>query len=166
MARLQIKGLDEYSEKLQKLYKDSEIIMKKAIYKSAGFVADNMKAAINSIPIQEGPGGLPPYGSQSEPLVGISRKQKGDLMDGFGISAFEKQNGYINVKLGFDGYGTVPTRRYPQGLPNVLLARSITTGTSFRKKNPAIRQAVQRSKNQAVEIMSNSIDEDIRKDFG
>ena len=87
-------------------------------------------------------------------------------MDGFGVSTFENQNGYLNVKLGFDGYGSIPTKQYPQGLPNVLLARSITTGTSFRRKNPAIRQAVQKSKKQAVEIMSNSIDEDIRKDFG
>lgn len=166
MARLQVKGMDNYVQDIQRLYKDSDIVLKKSIYKSAGFVADNMKAAVNSLPIQEGTNGLPAYGTEDEPLYGISRKQKGDLMDAFGISAFKTQNGYLNVKLGFDGYGSVPTRRYPQGLPNVLLARAITTGTTFRKKNPAIRNAVTKSRKQAVEIMNRELEKNIRKEMG
>lgn len=166
MASLQIRGLDEYADKMQKLYKDSEVLMKRAIYNGAGIVADSMKQAIQSIPIEEGPGGLPPYGTAEEPLTGISRRQKADLLDGFGLSKFENTNGYLNVKAGFDGYGSVSTRRYPQGTPNVLLARSITTGTRFRRKNPAIRNAVRKSREQAVQKMSDTIDEQLRKDFG
>ena len=166
MAKIQVKGLDEYAKKIQKLSKDSEIIMKRSIYNAAGFVADNMKDAINSIPIQEGDNGLPPYGTKEEPLTGISRRQKADLMDGFGVSEFQTTNGYLNVKIGFDGYGSVPTKRYPQGLPNVLLARAITTGSEFRRKNPAIRKAVTRSKKQAVEIMNKTMEDELRKEMG
>lgn len=166
MARMQVKGMDSYVQDIQRLYKDSDIILKKSIYKSAGFVADNMKAAVNSLPVQEGANGLPEYGTEDEPLHGISRRQKADLLDGFGISTFETQNGYLNVKIGFDGYGSVPTKRYPQGLPNVLLARAVTTGTTFRKKNPAIRNAVTKSRKQAVEIMNRELEKNIRKEMG
>lgn len=43
MAKLQVKGLNEYTKSIQKLYKDSEVIMKRSIYPAAGFVVDNMK---------------------------------------------------------------------------------------------------------------------------
>ena len=86
MARLQVKGLNEYTKSIQKLYKDSEVIMKRSIYPAAGFVVDNMKKAIQSLPIEEGPSGLPPYGTVDKPLNGISRRQKADLLEGMGIS--------------------------------------------------------------------------------
>ena len=52
MAKLQVKGLNEYTKSIQKLYKDSEVIMKRSIYPAAGLVVDNMKKAIQSLPIE------------------------------------------------------------------------------------------------------------------
>ena len=163
MARLQVKGLDEYTKKIQKLYDDSEIILKRSIYPSAAFVIENMKKAINSLPIEEGPFGLPPYGTAEKPISGVSRKQKGDLMDGIGISDFQSASGYLHVKIGFDGYGSVKTKSYPKGLPNVLLARAVTTGSYFRKKNTSIRRAVTKSKKEAAEIMNDEMNKLIRR---
>lgn len=163
MARLQVKGLDEYTKSIQKLYKDSEVVMKRSIYPAAGFVVENMKKAIQSLPIEEGPSGLPPYGTVDKPLNGISRRQKADLLEGMGISHFQATSGYLHVKAGFDGYGSVKTRAYPKGLPNILLARAITTGSAFRNKNTAIRRAVTKSKKQAAEIMNQEMNKYIRR---
>lgn len=163
MARLQVKGINEYTKNIQKLYKDSEIILKRSIYPSAGFVIENMKEAINSLPIEEGPSGLPPYGSEEMPIRGISRQQKIDLLDGIGISNFQNTDGYLHVKVGFDGYGSVPTKKYPKGLPNVLLARAITSGTTFRKKNTAISRSVTKSKKEARNIINEEMNKYIRR---
>lgn len=163
MAKLQVKGFDEYTKNIQMLYKDSEVIMKRSIYPAAGFMVENMKKAIQSLPIEEGPLGLPPYGTVDKPLNGISRRQKADLFDGIGISKFDTQSGYLHVKVGFDGYGSVKTRAYPKGLPNVLLARAITTGSAFRNKNTAIRRAVTKSKKQAAEIINKEMNQYIRR---
>lgn len=163
MARLQVKGIDEYVKAIDDLYDDAEVIMKRSIYPAAGFVVDNMKKAIQSIPVEEGPRGLPPYGSAEKPIKGLSRRQKADLFDGLGISKFDTYNGYLHVKVGFDGYGSVKTRAYPKGLPNVLLARAVTTGSYFREKNTAIRRAVTKSKKQAAEIMNQEMNKYIRR---
>lgn len=163
MARLQVKGLDEYVKAIDHLYDDAEVIMKRSIYPAAGFVVDNMKKAINEIPTEESPRGLPPYGSMEKPIKGLSRKQKADLFNGLGISKFQTANGYLHVKAGFDGYGSVKTKSYPKGLPNILLARAVTTGSYFREKNTSIRRAVTKSKKEAAEIMNDEMNKYIRR---
>lgn len=166
MARITVKGVDEYAEKLKRLSKNSDIIMKKSVYNGADIVADAMKKGLESIPVEEGEiPGLPPYGTAEKKVYGLSRRQKADLIQGFGISKFENTNGYINVKIGFDGYGSVKTKRHPNGMPNVMLARAITSGSSFRKKNPILRKKVTESKEKAIEKMSDTIDEELRKEF-
>ena len=51
-----------------------------------------------------------------------------------GISPIKHDGDYINAKVGFDGYGSIPTKKYPKGVPNQLVARSVNSGTSFLKK--------------------------------
>ena len=62
-----------------------------------------------------------------------------------------------------DGYGSIPTKKYPNGTPNVMLMRSIESGTSFREKHPVFRPAVNRSRKKAIEAMRNKFDEQIKK---
>ena len=77
----------------------------------------------------------------------------------------EKELGYINTKLGFDGYGSVPTKSHPNGIPNTLLMRSIESGTSFRKKNAVVRRSVNQAKASAVKAMADTIDDELRKEI-
>jgi hypothetical protein len=70
----------------------------------------------------------------------------------------------IDVKIGFDGYGH-KTRNYPGGVPVVLTARAIISGTSFRHKNDFVRRAVSRAKEKTVETMNNVIEEEIKKEM-
>lgn len=165
MAKIDFKGIDEYADRLSILFKDSEEMIKKAVYAGAALVADEIKQGLQEIPIEEGPDGLPPVGTADSPLKGVSRRQKADLIQGFGLAPMEEDNGYINTKAGFDGYGSVKTKKYPKGVPNAMLMRSIESGTSFRKKQPIIRQACTRIKKKAKESMGQAIKEELKKIF-
>ena len=165
MAKIEFKGIDEYAKVLATLGNESEEIVKSAVYKGAAIVADEIKSGINSIPIQEGDNGLPPVGTPENKLYGISRKQKGDLMDSFGLAPMENDGDYIQTKAGVDGYGSIPTKKYPGGVPNVMLMRSIESGTSFRDKHPVFRQATNRARKRAEEAMKNEIDNQMQKYF-
>ena len=165
MAKIEFKGIDEYAKVLATLGNESEEIVKSAVYKGAAIVADEIKSGINSIPIQEGDNGLPPVGTPENKLYGISRKQKGDLMDSFGLAPMKNDGDYIQTKAGVDGYGSIPTKKYPGGVPNVMLMRSIESGTSFRDKHPVFRQATNRARKRAEEAMKNEIDNQMQKYF-
>ena len=165
MAKIEFKGIDEYAKVLATLGSKSEEIVKSAVYKGAAIVANEIKSGINSIPIQEGSNGLPPVGTPENKLYGISRKQKGDLMDSFGLAPMENDGDYIQTKAGVDGYGSIPTKKYPGGVPNVMLMRSIESGTSFRDKHPVFRQATNRARKRAEEAMRNEIDNQMQKYF-
>ena len=73
----------------------------------------------------------------------------------------ENDNGYINTKIGFDGYNATKTKKYPNGQPNALIARSIESGTSKHQKTPFVRPAISKAKAKAEAAMAASVDKDI-----
>ncbi len=159
MAKIDVKGLDEYMNRLWALQEHTEEVTKRAVYAGANVVADAVKKALNTIPIQEGDNGLPEMGTPENPLTGISRKQKADLMDSFGLAPIQEfKKGYISTKAGWDGYGNMKTKKYPQGVPNQMLMRSIESGTTFRKKNPVVRKAVNKVRKGSIKAMGEEID--------
>lgn len=163
MARVEVKGIEDYQQALERLFADTKPIIKQAVYKGAKIVADEIKDGIQNIPIQEGDNGLPPMGTPENPLTGISRRQKADLLEGFGLAKMEDKNGYIETKAGMNGYGSVKTRAYPNGTPNSVLMRSIESGTSFRKKHPTFRPAVNRARKRAEQAMAEELENKIRE---
>lgn len=165
MAKLQIKGLDEYAEAITKMATGADEALREAVRAGGAVVADSIKSALKSLPVQEGDNGLPPYVSEGEKLTGVSRRQKADLIESFGLAPIEEKDGYINTKAGFDGYGSVPTKKYPNGVPNQMLMRSIESGTSFRKKSPVIRKAVTSCRKQAEEAMNRTMEAYFRKEM-
>lgn len=168
MAKFTIpKDFDEYLLKLSKFGDDSEDVAKAVVYQGASVVADAIKGALKTLPIQEGEGNMPPYAQDGEQLYGVTRKQRGDLIDSMGLAPIQEfKHGYINTKVGWDGYGSVKTKEYPNGLPNQLLMRSIESGTSFRKKNPVVRKATMNVREQALDKMKKEFDEQSKKYFG
>ena len=95
--------------------------------------------------------------------AGITIKQKQGLLDGLGIAKMQDENGYLNVKVGFDGYNAVSTMKYPKGQPNQLIARVTENGSSFMDKQPFIRPAINATKDKALEEMQRVIDEEVKK---
>lgn len=153
-----------YLNALSKLEEKEETVIKKAVYAGGGVMADAIKDALKTLPIQEGENGLPEMGTSEHPLTGVSRKQKADLIDSMGMAPIQEfKKGYISTKIGWDGYGSVKTKKYPKGVPNQMLMRSVESGTSFRKKNPVIRKAVTKNKKATEEKMKDVVDNEIKK---
>lgn len=165
MAKIDFKGIWEYSKVLETLGNESEEIIKSAVYKGAALVADEIKQGLKTLQIEEGTNNLPPVGDAQHKLTGVSRRQKADLIDSFGLAPIENDNGYIQTKAGVDGYGSIPTKKYPRGVPNVMLMRSIESGTSFRQKNPIFRKATNRARKRAEQAMGNEIEEQLKQRF-
>lgn len=163
MAKIDFKGLDEYSKRLEILFKDTEKVVREAVHEGAAVVADEIKAGLKGLPIEEGENGLPPVGTAEHKISGVSRKQKSDLIDSFGLAPIENDGGYIQTKAGVDGYGSIPTKKYPNGVPNAMLMRSVESGTTFRNKNPVFRKAVNRSRKRCEDKMAETIDQKIKE---
>lgn len=158
MAFIRFDGIDDYIAQLQKLNTNTDEIIGKAIYAGAGVVADAVKQNIQALPVITG------YGTTEKPLPGgVTSVQKSGLLDGFGISHMQETKGYLNVKLGFDGYNRTKTEKYPQGQPNQLVARGVESGTSWKQKKPFIRPATTRSRKAAETEMKRVLDEEIEK---
>lgn len=153
MAKFEIGPLEEYVDMLSNLEKKTtQNIIKVSIFNGANIVADEIKKEIEKLPIDK------------SPLKGITKKEKNDLIKGFGIAPLQIKDGNYDVKIGFDGYGH-KTKKYPQGIPIPMLARSIISGTSFRNANNFVKRATNRVKKKTIETMNKTIDEEIKKEM-
>ena len=153
MARLNVgTGLDNYIEKLGNLELQAHTQMGRAIYEGAKVVADAVKASISTIPTRT-------KGSS----VGVYDYQREGLREGMGISRLKDDNGYWNVKLGFDGYNSHATKKYPKGQPNAMIARSLEKGTSWSPPCRFVSNTTSRVKPQAEAVMQKTLDEELTK---
>ena len=142
MAKFQVgDGIDQYVTLLGNLEYSCFDAVGRAVYVGAGIVADQVKANIRTLP--EG---------------ACTRLEKRDLIDGLGISKMVNDNGYVNVKIGFDGYDSIKTKSYPKGRPISMIARAIESGTSFRDKVPFVSRAVSATKDKAEKAMAAEFD--------
>lgn len=137
MAMITFSGLREYELRLSKLGKESKEIAGHAIYEGAGIVADEVKRGIESLPS----------------VTGVT---KAGLAEGFGISKIQDDDGFYNVKLGFDGYND-------KGEPNVMMARIMESGTSKVPKTGFVKKAVKRSRGKCERKMAEVFDREIEK---
>ena len=140
------KGLNSYIEYLQKINAVTDEVIGEAVYEMAKVVADSVRASIQALPTVSNEANIATY---KKGYSRLSDKEKQGLLDGFGISPLQEDSGFVNVKLGFDGYNSVKTKKYPQGQPNALIARVTESGSSYREKTPFMRPAVNASKKQA-----------------
>lgn len=150
MAKFQVgPGMDKYLSQLQNLEFQTDEMIGNAIYKGADIVADAIKANIQNLPSSA-----------------CTETEKAGLLSGFGIAKMQDENGYFNVKAGFDGYNEDVTKRYPRGKPNSMIARSIEGGTSWKPKHPFIGPAVRATKDQAEQVMAEEIEKQIKSTMG
>ena len=158
MARIQFKRLKEYELQLSKLESETTRIAGAAIYEGAAIMTDEIKKGIQNLPVVRG------YGTERNPLPGgVTATQKKGLLDGLGIAKMQDDGGYINVKIGFDGYNRTQTTKYPQGQPNQLVARGVESGTSWKQAHPFVKPAIARSRRIVEEKMKEVIEREIAK---
>ena len=157
MAKLYINpGIDTYIADLTKLFNDSEEICKRSAYEGARIVADKCRAGIEGLPVRS-------YSKRSGMVSGVTASQKEGLLAGLGIAHFRNDGGFINVKIGMDGYNSTKTKQFPNGQPNALIIRSLESGTSFRARNPVITKATNAARGPAEAAIQKQMDEEIKK---
>lgn len=164
MARISFKGVEDYAEALKKLEFTAQggEMLEKAAKAGGAPVADEIRRRLRVLP-EEKFQRLP----KGETATVVSAHQKEDLLDSLGVTPPQRdRKGFVNVKVGFDGYGSFPTRAYPEGVPNALLARAVESGSSVRKKTPFVRPAVQATRKEAVDEMDKAIRQELEKIFG
>lgn len=159
MASAKVLLSDEFTLKLKNLGKELEKVAKKAVFAGAEIIADQVKQNLVALPEEEFR-----RLKKDEQFKGVPIQQKNDLIKSFGIARMGYDKfGVLNAKLGFDGYGSFKSKKYPQGLPNDLLARSIESGSSVRVKTPFFRKAVAAKKAEAQRRMEEIINEEFNK---
>lgn len=163
MARISFSGQSDYFEKLQQLEQvfAKDEALEKAVAAGAAPVADQIRRNLESIPSQ-------PFRKlqPGELIQGLSESEQKDLEASFGLSPISRdKNGFVHTKAGFDGYGSFPTKTYPQGVPNALVARAAESGSSVRQKVPFVRPAVNATRKEAVAAMEDVIDGELKKIF-
>lgn len=137
MARMEIKGIDEYIMKLSNLGKDAVDISKKVVMAGANPVADEIRRTLQAN------------------LAG-SEYSTGDLLDSMGIAPPDvDKRGNTNTKIGFEGYDR-------KGVPNPLKARAMESGTTTQPKKPFIRPAVSKMREKAIEEMGKTLDAEMK----
>ena len=147
MARVKgVKGGEEFSAMLNNLAGDQVIpVMKSAVYAGVGVLADAIKAEIRSLPEQQG---FMPKGKKRNV---IDKHDKRKLEERLGVSHIEATGDKADAVVSFSGYNDRPTKKYPQGVPIPLIARSIESGSSVREKNPFVRRAFNNAKSKAMQ---------------
>lgn len=158
---LSFPGLRSYVEQINNLSRNSLEICQKAAAKGAAVIADACKAEINGLETRPEVYAIAAY-KKGEKAT-LTPRQKEGLQESMGLAPMRNDGGFINTKLGFDGYNKVVTKKYPKGQPNALIARSLESGSSVFNKNPFVRRAETSSKNKAEKAIERALDAEIKK---
>lgn len=155
--RLNVKGMDDLITALQMVGADSDEIISKAMYDGAGMILDAVKREIEALPEDDG------YKKDGVLRSVITSSEKKDLIDHLGIAHFQKNGGKVSTAVGFNGYSSHRTKKYPNGVPIALIARSIQSGSTVRSKNAFMNRAMKSVKEQVTLMMQTKIHEEIQK---
>lgn len=145
-------ALDEYLSTISKISNATEAVCKKAVYKGAQVMADQVREELNAVPTDER------WGIAAKKKTGPTKTEKKDIINGFGVAPIEKREGQINTSVGFEG-----AMYNDAGKPIRMLARAVNSGTSFMDKNPFFEKAVRKSKNKARKIMIETAEAELQK---
>ena len=153
LAKMTIKGLDEYAKMLDRMGRQAPEISKKAVYAGADMVANEIRKNLEQNirdPMYVGK-------NKNKEYAVKQRRSTGALEQSLGIAPITTdKNGNTNTKVGFSGYDNNHT-------PNVLKARAMESGTSTLRKRPFVRPAVNAVKKPAQQEMGAVIDKEIAK---
>ena len=161
MATIRFSKLRDYELMLGKIGDASKDICGAAIYEGAKIIADEVKANLESLKTVSDADAI--QAAKKEEATYLTIRAKKGLIKSFGVTPMQKdRDGIYNVKLGFDGYNDVKTKKWPKGQPNQLIARACESGSSAMIKQPFFREAVQKTRKKAESRMAEVLDEKIK----
>lgn len=171
------KGIDEYIDRLDQLKDRTEAMITATIDPGAKIVADEVKKEIYALPVEDreqrnfkqsaksksGNRKSTSHKTPSKKRTGVLQVEKDGLIESMGLAPVRDDNGFINRKLGFDGYNNHITNKYPKGHPNVVVARALESGTSFMQKNAFVSRAAARVWRDAEDAMKKQFEIELQQ---
>lgn len=157
MARMNVKGLENFSQMIVAMGERGGDVMKAAVYEGADVMTRALKEAIMELPEEEG---YLPNGAKRQV---ITKQEKQAMADHVGIASMDYIGGKVTTAIGFNGYTGHPTKKYPKGTPVALLARSIESGSSVRHKFPFIRTVGKTAKEKVQQAMIEAANQKIQE---
>ena len=147
MARAQFIADEAFELMISRAMAGTEQVARAALKAGAAIIADKMKENLKGI---------------------LSDEATGQLVEAFGITPVKQDSNYNwNVHLGFDGYQQPPQKRWPQGVPFQLIARSFESGAGeWRTARPFAKPAVTATKARALDAMKSAAEKELEKIAG
>jgi hypothetical protein len=148
---LKVEGMEEITAMLAKAEGAAQGIAALALYDGAGVVADEISRGargISTIPFRYAAGGRmrDPSPEEKEALISAGAA---------GIAKFDKTGNEVNTSVGYNRSGYVSIKGKIK--PVAVIANAINSGTSFMKKQPFIRNARDKAKDQATEVITQKV---------
>ena len=153
MPSIRMEGLDEVIAKLKAIGEGNAIekVQKHAVYEGMKVIKNEVIAQIRALPEQEG------YIEADDlPRNVITKAEKAQLIKHIGIADMDVKDGTVSTAISFNGYTSIKTKKYPNGKPAILIARSINSGSSVRRKHPFMRQARAAAKAKAIQAATDA----------
>lgn len=156
MAKMTVTGLDTFTSQLTKLANEAEKINRGALGEGAGYVADQIGQAIDSIPVRD-------ESTHPHRLYGATANELGQIKANFGISRFRTSGGKTETSIGFTGYVDTPSRKFNDHVPTGMLVQCIEYGTSFRTPTHSLSKAISSAKSAVQPKMQDYIDKRVKE---
>ena len=142
MAKVDIKMPDEFLEKISRLGKDFDDVAEKVLVAGGEVVLKKVKSKLASV-----------VGSDTK----YDSRSTGELESALGLTSVKMdRNGNHNIKVGF----AEPRK---DGKSNAKIANIIEYGKHGRPAKPFLKPAKNASKNDCMETMQRTFEEEVKK---
>lgn len=145
---VKISGFDDLYKTLNKSADGLTGCMKRTVYAGAEVVADEVRSSLNSALKGTGDGGL-----------------QGAL----DVSKIKAVGGDVYTRIGFGGYDSHPSKKYPEGQPFSIIAAVLESGRSKqpgRAKTHFFSNAINSARKKAKGAMQEEFDKSFNKTIG
>ena len=95
----------------------------------------------------------------------MTEQEKEQLAESFGVSPIKERDDGWSLKMGFQGYNSFATKKYPKGVPNPLIVASIESGSSVRTKYPIVRNTINQRRQETIAAMRQTMMDEFRTIF-
>ena len=162
MAKLNFNGCKEIIDKLSDIGQRAPKMAAAALFEGAKVTADMLREAVQALPEEQFHPlpGAHNNGDSASPLNVLTPDDKADLLDTIFVKKFEHSTDGVTTEISFaGGYSRHPSKKYPRGIPLPIIARSIESGSSARRKRPFVRTTASKAKEPAAAAMQAKLDE-------
>ena len=152
---IKTEGLTQVEKLLNTLGENAQAVASVGLYEGAGEMSEAIKSHANGIQTV-------PFHYAVFIQRDASPEEKAIVTNArVGIAKFDKSGGGVNTSVGYSkaGYATLAGRRKP--IPKI--ANAINSGTSFMRKQPFFRQAVNNAKERVSDTIVQKIEEKIEE---